>query len=87
LKIFVTARPEVRAQRRLDELIAKGETVGFEEVLKNLEKRDFIDSTRKDGPLRKAEDAIILDNSDITIDEQNKWLSDLFLQRTRKNGN
>jgi cytidylate kinase len=71
----------VRAQRRLDELTAKGEKVGFEEVLKNLEKRDYIDSTRKDGPLRKAADAVVLDNSDITIAEQNRWLTDLFRQR------
>jgi cytidylate kinase len=81
LKIFVTARPEVRAQRRLDELTAKGETVTFEEVLRNLEKRDHIDSTRKDGPLRKADDAVVLDNSDITIVEQDQWLLDLFTQR------
>jgi cytidylate kinase len=83
LKVFVTARPEVRAQRRLDELIAKGEPAGFEEVLANLEKRDHIDSTRKDGPLRKADDAVVLDNSDITIEEQNQWMLDLFKQRTQ----
>ena len=77
LKLFVTARPEVRAQRRLDELIAKGETVSFDEVLKNIEKRDFIDSTRKDGPLRKASDAIALDNSEMTIAEQNDFLREL----------
>ena len=77
LKLFVTARPEVRAQRRLEELIAKGESVSFEEVLKNIEKRDFIDSTRKDGPLRKAPDAIVLDNSDMTIAEQNTFLLEL----------
>ncbi|GHU63675.1 cytidylate kinase [Bacteroidia bacterium] len=78
LKIFVTARPEVRAHRRQLELTAKGENAGFEEVLKNLEKRDFIDSTRQDSPLRKAEDAILFDNSDITIPEQNVFLLDLF---------
>jgi cytidylate kinase len=78
LKIFVTARPEVRAQRRQLELTAKGENAGFEEVLKNLEKRDFIDSTRKDGPLRKADDAILFDNSDISIPEQNVFLLELF---------
>jgi len=74
LKVFVTARPEIRAQRRLEELIAKGESVNFEEVLKNIEKRDLIDSTRKDGPLRKAPDAIVLDNSEITMAEQNAFL-------------
>lgn len=82
LKIFVTARPEVRAQRRLDELIAKGENTSFEDVLENLRKRDFIDSTRKDGPLKQAEDAIVIDNSDITIQEQNDWLLELFHERT-----
>ena len=74
LKIFVTARPEVRAQRRLDELKSKGEIVNFEEVLKNVEKRDLIDSTRAESPLKQADDALVLDNSDITIEEQNEWL-------------
>ena len=74
LKLFVTARPEIRAQRRLEELIAKGESVNFEDVLKNIEKRDWIDSTRKDSPLRKAPDAIVLDNSEITMEEQNTFL-------------
>ena len=83
LKLFVTARPEVRAQRRLDELRAKGESIDFEEVLKNLEKRDFIDSTRKDGPLRKAGDAVVLDNSDMTVAEQNAFLLRLFDERTK----
>jgi len=82
LKLFVTARPEVRAQRRFDELIAKGESVDFDEVLKNIEKRDFIDSTRKDGPLRKAPDAVVLDNSDMTIAEQNAFLR----QKIQKKG-
>ncbi len=82
LKVFVTARPEVRAQRRLDELMVKGETTTFEEVLKNVNDRDFIDSNRKDGPLKQAEDAVVLDNSDITIAEQNQWLLDLFRKRT-----
>ena len=83
LKLFVTARPEIRAQRRLDELIAKGETADFEDVLKNIEKRDFIDSTRKDGPLKKAPDALILDNSDITIAEQNAILLQLFEEKIK----
>jgi len=74
LKVFVTARPEIRAQRRLEELVAKGESVNFDDVLKNIEKRDLIDSTRKDGPLRKAPDAIVLDNSEITMEEQNAFL-------------
>jgi len=79
LKIFVTARPEIRAQRRLDELNAKGETVSFEEVLKNVEKRDLIDSTRAESPLKQADNALVLDNSDITIEEQNEWLNNRFL--------
>jgi cytidylate kinase len=78
LKIFVTARPEVRAQRRLSELTAKGESVTFEEVLQNLAKRDHIDATRKDGPLRQADDAVMIDNSDLTIEEQNALTMELF---------
>jgi len=74
LKIFVTARPEVRAQRRLDELKAKGDHATFEEVLENVKKRDLIDSTRAESPLKQADDAFVLDNSDITIEEQNEWL-------------
>ena len=77
LKLFVTARPEVRAQRRLEELIAKGESATFEDVLKNIEKRDWIDSTRKDGPLQQASDAIVLDNSGLTVAEQNAFLLEL----------
>jgi len=82
LKIFVTARPEVRAQRRLDELTTKGEKADFEEVLANLQKRDHIDSTRKDGPLRQAEDAVVIDNSEMTIEEQNAYLLELYQERT-----
>lgn len=79
LKIFVTARSQVRAQRRLDELRAKGDSaITFEEVLANIEERDHIDSTRAVSPLRKADDAIVLDNSDMTIGEQNTWLLDRF---------
>lgn len=74
LKIFVTASPEVRARRRVDELIAKGQKATYEEVLENVKKRDYIDSHREVGPLRQASDALVLDNSDMTIDEQKKWL-------------
>jgi cytidylate kinase len=77
LKIFVTASPRIRAQRRLEELSAKGEKISLEQVLQNIEKRDHIDSTRKDGPLRKAGDAVILDNSNMTREEQNQWLEKL----------
>jgi cytidylate kinase len=74
LKVFITATPEVRAQRRVDELKEKGEPVSYEEVLSNIKKRDFIDSTREESPLRQAADAIVLDNSRMTIDEQKAWL-------------
>lgn len=80
LKLFVTARLDVRTQRRLNELIAKGEAVNFEAVLKNIENRDWIDSTRKDSPLQKAPDAVVLDNSDMTFEEQNLFLLQLFTQ-------
>ena len=79
LKIFVTASPEIRAQRRLDELKAKGDTKStFEDVLLNVKERDEIDSTRKEGPLRQAEDALVLDNSYMTIPEQKLWLLQQF---------
>lgn len=79
LKIFVTADPEVRAQRRLDEIRAKGDsTTTFEEVLKNLNERDYIDSHREISPLRQAEDALVLDNSHMSIPEQKAWLIDRF---------
>jgi cytidylate kinase len=84
LKIFVTASPEIRAQRRLEELIAKGENTTFEEVLQNLTNRDYIDSTRKDGPLKQADDAVILDNSDLTIADQNQRLLALFSEKVEK---
>ncbi|TNE31470.1 MAG: (d)CMP kinase [Bacteroidetes bacterium] len=72
LKIFMTARSEVRAQRRYEELLAKGEEVSFAEVAENLQERDVIDSNREVGPLVAADDARLLDNSDITLDEQFK---------------
>ncbi len=83
MKVFVTARPEVRAQRRLDELRSKGDTTTtFEAVLTNLQERDRIDSTRAVSPLRQAEDAIVLDNSEITIPEQKAWLLKRFEEIT-----
>lgn len=78
LKVFVTASPEVRARRRLEELQAKGEQTTYEEVLANVKKRDYIDSTREESPLRQAPDALVLDNSEMTIPEQKKWLHDKF---------
>ena len=74
LKIFVTASAEVRAQRRYDELKAKGMEADFDDILKNVQERDYLDSHREISPLRKADDAIELDNSFMTIDEQNEWL-------------
>ena len=77
LKIFLTASPEVRAQRRFDEMKAKGENPIFDEVLANVKERDLRDTTRDESPLRKADDAIELDNSHITIEEQLQWALDL----------
>lgn len=74
LKIFMTASPEIRAQRRFDELKAKGLTVDFDEILKNVKERDLIDSTREVSPLRKADDAVVLDNSYLTREEQLEWV-------------
>lgn len=74
VKIFMTAKPEVRAQRRYDELQAKGETVQYDEILKNVKERDFLDSTRKESPLRPADDSILLDNSEMTREEQFSWI-------------
>lgn len=74
LKIFVNAPAEVRAERRFKELAAKGEATTYDEVLANVRHRDFIDTTRQESPLRRAADAIDLDNSNMTIDEQNAWL-------------
>lgn len=70
LKIFMTASPETRAQRRFDELQAKGDSVTYEEVLKNVQERDYIDTHRDDSPLVKADDAIEIDNSYLTREEQ-----------------
>lgn len=77
LKVFVTASAKVRAQRRYDELQAKGMSADFEDILANVEQRDYIDTHREISPLRKADDAIELDNSNMTIEEQDKWLMDM----------
>lgn len=76
LKLFMTAQPEIRAQRRYDELKAKGQDVSFNEILENLSARDLADSTRTESPLRQADDAIILDNSFMTPDEQLVWVEE-----------
>ena len=78
LKIFVTASAEIRAQRRYDELKAKGQDASFEEILVNVKERDYIDQNREVSPLRKADDAILLDNSHLTIEEQKQWLAAEF---------
>ena len=78
LKVFVTASAKVRAQRRYDELKAKGMPADFDDILKNVEERDYIDSHREESPLRQAEDAILLDNSDMTIPEQKAWLLEQY---------
>ena len=76
LKIFMTASAEVRAQRRYDELIAKGELVSFDEILQNVQERDRIDSTREVSPLKQADDALVLDNSFLSREEQLAWVID-----------
>ena len=78
LKVFVTASAAIRAQRRYDELTAKGETCDYDEILHNVEERDRIDSTREISPLRQAPDAIVLDNSHLTIEEQKQWLLEQY---------
>ena len=80
LKVFVTASADVRAQRRYDELTAKGEACSFDEIRANIIERDRIDSTRAISPLRKADDAIVLDNSNMTIPEQKAWLLEQYLR-------
>ena len=78
LKVFVTASAEVRAQRRYDELKGKGMEADYDEILKNVQERDYIDSHREVSPLKKADDALELDNSNMTIAEQKQWLLDRF---------
>ncbi|MBR2630849.1 MAG: (d)CMP kinase [Bacteroidaceae bacterium] len=90
LKIFVTASAKVRAQRRYDELMNKAKSeeekakLNFEEILKNVEERDYLDSHRESSPLRQAEDAVVLDNSEMTIEEQNVWLMGKFQEKLNK---
>ena len=82
MKVFVTASDEIRAQRRYDELIGKGQPADFDEVLANLRERDHIDSTRAVAPLRQAPDALVLDNSHMTIPEQKQWLLERFKEKS-----
>ena len=82
LKIFMTADPRVRAQRRYDELQAKGDPVSFDEVLRNVEERDQADMHRAVSPLRQAADAVVLDNSSMTVGEQMEWFMREYRKRT-----
>ena len=83
LKVFVTASPEVRAQRRYDELKAKGMAADYDEILKNVKERDYIDTHREVSPLCKADDALVLDNSHLTIAQQKAWLLDRYNEAAR----
>lgn len=84
LKIFVTASAEIRAQRRFKELEAKGMPANFDEILQNVEQRDYIDTHRETSPLRQADDALVLDNSNLTIADQKVWLMEKFNERTQE---
>ena len=84
LKIFVTASAEIRAQRRFKELEAKGMPADFDEILQNVEQRGYIDTHRETSPLRQADDALVLDNSHLTIAEQKVWLMEKFNERTQE---
>ena len=84
LKIYVDASAETRAQRRFKEMVDKGASVTYEEVLANVVHRDHIDTTREESPLRRADDAIAIDNSNMTIEEQDRWLLDQFKRVTGK---
>ncbi|MFC2384489.1 MAG: (d)CMP kinase [Hoylesella saccharolytica] len=84
LKIYVTAEAEVRAQRRFEELKEKGQPADFNTILKNVQERDYIDSHREVSPLRKADDALELDNSHLTIAQQNAWLKEHYLQAVKE---
>ena len=83
LKLFMTADPAVRAQRRYKELTAKGDQVTLEEIERNIRERDKIDMTRAVSPLRQADDAVVLDNSHMSVDEQMAWFMDLYHRRTQ----
>ncbi len=84
LKIFVTASAEIRAKRRFDEMKAKGMEADYEKILENVKTRDHIDSHRAVGPLKKADDALLLDNSDMTLEQQDTWLMEKFNEITKK---
>lgn len=81
LKLFMTASPEIRAERRLKELERKGEKADYENVLKNIRERDFIDANREADPLQKADNAILLDNSNMTIEDQLAWIRKILREK------
>lgn len=81
LKIFMTAAPEVRAERRYKELTAKGEMVSKEEIVENIRQRDHLDQTRAISPLRQADDAIVLDNGGMTLEEEIEWFDKIFAEK------
>lgn len=87
LKIFMTAAPEIRAQRRLLEMQAKGETIDFEQVLASVIERDRIDENREHSPLRKADDAVLLDNSHLSVEQQMEWVMGIIAERTAETPN
>ena len=78
MKVFVTASAEVRAQRRYDELAARGDNPDYNEILENVLQRDHLDQTREISPLKQADDAHLLDNSNMTRDEQMEWLIETY---------
>jgi len=86
IKIFMTASPEIRAERRYKELIGKGVKVNYDEVLNNISERDTIDSGREISPLKKAEDAYILDNSEMTVNQQMVWFRDILSKKSGDEG-
>lgn len=85
LKLFITAKPKVRAQRRLDELVSKGEHVNFDDVLENLTTRDAMDSSRKESPLIECEDSVLIDNSNLNAEEQSSMINALIKKRLNLN--
>ena len=84
LKIFMTASPEVRAERRYRELIDKGETAEYKDVLQNILERDYMDEHRQIAPLKRADDALLLDNSNMTVEQQTEWVEKIISQRWGK---
>ncbi|NHB68404.1 (d)CMP kinase [Perlabentimonas gracilis] len=84
LKIFMTADPVIRAKRRLKEMESKGQNATLEEVLENIEQRDHIDRNREVAPLRQANDAIVLDNSNMTVEQQMEWFQKLYNHITKR---